>query len=49
MLIKKNGENTEIDNKSKNVLLVYFSGSGSTKAVSELLKRRLDKLEFNSF
>ncbi len=47
ILIKDNGENTDIDNKSKNVLLVYFSGSGSTKAVSELIRKKLGELEFN--
>lgn len=30
-----------------NVLFIYFSGSGSTKAISEILGRKLGELEFN--
>lgn len=45
MVIKDNGK--KAGTGVNNTLFIYFSGSGSTKAISEILERKLGKLEFN--
>lgn len=37
---------TELRNEDRRVLLLYFSGSGSTKAISEMFRRKLSNLGF---